>query len=339
MFVTGKQAVFDFAFQVGANVFAQTFHGSVGNAQEFSQIGVHFGQLRGFDFVDGNHEVGGFARHVFTVVISGESQGESFAFALFHANCGIFKFAQHLTIAYDELEVFSFATSKRFAVDFAFKINRYAVTGYHDFFRSALGKCAALFTQNIDGFVDRFFSHFGLQFFHFSGSQITDNHFGEHFKNGIKAHGIRRRCRAGSDVGLTSNAQLGFAHGGIECFTDFVVHHFHLHGITVALGHHIHGHFTGTETVHLDRACQLAQACIDFRLNSAQWQRQGNFAFQFFQRFNSNRHDKTPKFSLCLSPSHRPTSNERGEMGRKPVNVWDSRERASFPIRSPFVSG
>ena len=93
------------------------------------------------------------------------------------------------------------------------------------------------------------------------------------------------------DAGCTGHAQLGFGGGVREGLAHAVVHHFVLHRVAVALGHHRHRHLAGPEAVGLDGARQGAQAVFHLVADLASGQRQRDPAFQFFERFDVDGHD------------------------------------------------
>ena len=117
-----------------------------------------------FEFFQGDQKIRLFTGHVFAVVVIREVQGEGFAFTELHAEHGFFKFFEHLAFADQELEGFCLAALEWLAVDLAFEVDGDAVAFLRRRFSAALGEGAALFAQDVDGFIDRGFSHFGRDF-------------------------------------------------------------------------------------------------------------------------------------------------------------------------------
>ena len=263
MLVAAQQTGFDFALQVFADVGAQTVHRAFGNAQRDGQCVVHLWQVRRFDLLQGDHEVRRFACHVFAMVFGWKGQRESLAFAKLHATGGVFKLFEHLAVTQDELEVFGFAAFEGLTVDFSFKVHGDAVAVLGRCVMGAQGKRAALFAQDVDGFVDGGVCDLSVDGFHFGTGQVANHHFGKHFKNGVKRHLAFGGVLGLRNAGLTGHAQLGFIGGGGERLAHLVIHHFVVHRITVALGHHVHGHLAGTKTIHLHGAGHFAQARVD----------------------------------------------------------------------------
>ncbi|EQD23585.1 hypothetical protein NM3173_2190 [Neisseria meningitidis NM3173] len=175
-------AAFHFAAYVFLHFFAHFGNVAIRNTQGFCKICIDFRQSRFGNVVQRNGKHGSFTGNVFTVVVFREIDGNVFTFASLHADYAGFKFRQHLTCAQYEGVVFGCAAGKRFAVDFAFKVNddAVAVSG----FAFDMVEAGALFAQDFYGLV-----HFGITdgsgyFFNFLCRQIADNDFGEHFKNG-----------------------------------------------------------------------------------------------------------------------------------------------------------
>ena len=95
------------------------------------------------------------------MVILWEVQGEGFAFTELHAEHSFFEFFEHLAFANQELEGFCLAALEWLAVDLAFEVDGDAVAFFGRGFGTALGEGTALLAQDVDGFVDGGFSHFG----------------------------------------------------------------------------------------------------------------------------------------------------------------------------------
>jgi len=230
------------------------------------------------------------AGHILAVVVSREGQGEGLAFASLHATHGVFEFLQHLTVSDQELEVFGLAAGKGFAVDLAFKVNRHAVAVLGSLILGALSEGAALLAQDFQGLVDGGFVHIGRQLLNFSGRQVADLDFGEHFEHGVKGQLALRRAFFFGDTGLASHTQLGFVGGHGKSLAHLVVHHFVLNGVAIALGHHGHRHLARTEAVHLDGAGQALQARVHFSLDCRDGQGQRDLAFELLEGLNGNSH-------------------------------------------------
>ncbi|MNV57922.1 hypothetical protein D3C71_1502740 [compost metagenome] len=224
------------------------------------------------------------------MVVLGEGQGESLAFAGLHAAHCVFEFLEHLAFAHQELEVFSLAAGKGFAVDLAFEVHGHAVAIGSRFVLRALGERATLLAQDVDGLVDGGVVDVGRQLVDFSRRQVFDLDFGQHFEHGVELRFAFGRAFFFSDAGLAGHAQLGFAHGLGESFADLVVQHFVLQRVAITLGHHVHRHLAGTEAVHLDRARNALEARVDFGLDCGQRQAQRDLALELFEGFNSNGH-------------------------------------------------
>src|SRR3989344_2092922 len=144
----------------------------------------------------------------------------------------------------------------------------------------ALGEAAALLAQDVDGLVDGGIRHFSRQLFDFGIRQIGNLDFWEHFENGIESDLAFRSAFLFGDAGLASNTQVGFVGCHGKGFTHLVVQHFVLHRVAVTLGHHVHGHLAGTETVHLDSAGQALEARVDFGLDQGDGHAQRNLALE-----------------------------------------------------------
>ncbi|MNV40119.1 hypothetical protein D3C71_1317190 [compost metagenome] len=290
LLVAGQQTELDFTLQVLLDVGAQAFHGAIGNTERLGQGIIHFGQVGSFDLLDGHQEVSGLASHILAVVLRRECQGEGLAFARLHATHGVFELLEHLAFAHQELEVFGLAAFKRLAIDLAFEIDRHAVAVLSSSIHGALGEAAALLAQDVDGLVDGGVRHFSRQLFDFGIRQIGNLDFWEHFENGIESDLAFRSAFLFGDAGLASNTQVGFVGCHGKGFTHLVVQHFVLHRVAVTLGHHVHGHLAGTETVHLDRAGQALEARVDFGLDQGDGHAQRNLALELLKGFNSNGH-------------------------------------------------
>ena len=110
--------------------------------------------MGGFEFFQGDHEVGLLAGHVSAVVVHWKIHGEGFAFAELHTEHSVFKLFQHLAFANQELEGFCLTALERLTVDLAFEVDSDAVTLFGRRFCTALGEGTALLAQDVDGFVD-----------------------------------------------------------------------------------------------------------------------------------------------------------------------------------------
>ena len=295
LFVAGLQTEFDFTLQVFADVGAQTVDGAVGNAQGLGQCLVHFGHVGGFDLVDRDEEVSGFACHVFAVVVGREAQGEGLAFARLHATHGIFEFFQHLAFADQKLEPGCFATGEGFAVDLAFEIDGHAVAVLGTRVHGALREGAALLAQDVQGLVDGCVADFSSGFFHFGRSQVGDFDVGEHLEHRVKQHFTVSAAFFFRNAGGAGHAQLRFVGGHRKGFTHFVVHDFVVHGVAITLGHHVEGHFAWTEAVHLDLAGHALEAGFHLIFDGIHGQRERHFAFELVQGFNGHGHVISPK--------------------------------------------
>ena len=223
--------------------------------------------MGGFNFFHGDHEVGCFAGHVLTMVVGRKCQLKSFAFAIFHAAHCFFKFFEHLAFAHQELEVCRFTARENFAVDLAFKVNRHAVAIDSGIGGSTLRKGAALLAQNVNCFVNGFVGDFCAEFFNCCSSQVTQLHFRIDLEDGIKCQLTFGCAIFFRNSGLASNAHFGFIGCKGKGLTHLVVHDFVLNRVTIALSHHIHGHFARTETVHLDGTGHFLQTGVNFRLD------------------------------------------------------------------------
>ncbi|EWS63525.1 hypothetical protein Y695_03242 [Hydrogenophaga sp. T4] len=290
LLVAGLQAVLDFALQVFLDVGAQAFDRAFGDAERLGQGFVHVGQVGGFDLVDRDQKIGGLAGHVLAVVVLGKSQREGLGLTGLHAAHGVFKFLEHLAVADDELEAFGLAAFKGFAVDLAGEVDGDAVTVGCGLVLRALREGAALLAQDVQRAVDGGVVHFGRDFFDFSGGQVFDLDFGIHLENGVKSQLAFGRFFFFGDLGLTGDAQLGFVGGGGESLTDLVVHDFVVNRVAVLLGHHAHGHFAGTEAIHLDLASHVLEALGHLVLDHVGRQRERDLALELFQGFNSHGH-------------------------------------------------
>ena len=280
----------NFTLQVLLDVSAQASNCGISNAQRLGQFVGHFWQVGRFNLLQGHQEVRLFASHFFAVVVGGEVQRECLAFARLHAAHCIFKFFEHLAFAEQELEVFGFAALEWLAVDLAFEVDGHAVAVSGSAVCRALSECAALLAQDVDGFVDGSVCHFGRHSFHFNAAHVGKFHFWVHLEDGVELHLAFWCAFFFSDARLTSNAQLGFVGGQLERFAHFVIHHFELGGVAVALGHDVHWHFAWTEAVNLDLACHALQTHVHFFGNHIYGQAQSDLAFQFFQSFNGHSH-------------------------------------------------
>ena len=143
-----------------------------------------------FQLLHRDHEVGGLASHIFPLVILWKNQRKGLALADFHAQCGSFKFLEHLSVTQNELEIGRLAPVKQLAVNFSLEIHGYTIGLLRRAVERALREGAALLAQNTDGLVNGGLAHFGVHFFHHRVRQIANFYFGKHLKDRIKGHFI-----------------------------------------------------------------------------------------------------------------------------------------------------
>src|ERR1035437_135016 len=254
--------------------------------------------MGGFSLLERDHEVRIFTGYFLAMIIARESHLESLAFACLHSQSSVFKLFEHLAIADDELKIIGLATGEYFTVNLAFKIDHHPITVMRWRIVRTLGKSAALLAQNVERFVDRTVSDISRYFFNLSRTQVSYPDFRINLKYGVKRHFAFRRCFLFGDTGLPCYPQFGIIGGSGKGFANFVVHDFVVHRIAITLRNHVHRHFAGAKTIHLDRAGELLQARLNFRLDGADGQSQRHFSLQFVQGFNRNGHKYSPK---CLN--------------------------------------
>ena len=271
----------NFARHVFLYFFAHFGHIAIGNAQGFGKLLVHFRQSGFRNIGQGDGEHGGFAGHIFAVIIFREIHFHIFALACFQAQYAGFEFGQHLAVAQHKRVILRSAALKRCAVDFAFEIDNHAVAVLG--FALNVVEAGALLAQDFDGFVDFGIAHFGGNFFHFLCAQIAHGHFGKHFENGSHFKGFFVVLLVHTfKTGHTGHAQI-FAHGNIvECFLSPLVHHIVLHTGAIHGFHHFHRRFARAEAVDFHAALGLLQTFVGFGVNLAPRQRQNNFALEVF---------------------------------------------------------
>ena len=269
LFVPGHQAEFHFALQVFPDVRSQTRHAGICDTERLCKCLVDFRQVGGFNFLQRNHEVCHLSGHLLAMVVGWKGHLEGLALARLHTKHGLFKLLQHLTVAHDELEIFCFAALERLAIDLPFEVNCHTVCVGGSGILRTLGKCAPLLAQNVQRLVNRRIGHAGLKTINLGRCQISDFHLGENFKHRVKRHFAFGSTRAFGDSGLSSDTQLGLVRSVGEGFANFVIHHFIVNRVTVALRHNIHRDLARTKPVHLDCTCKTLQASFDLALNRA----------------------------------------------------------------------
>ena len=230
----------------------------------------------------GNGEHGGFAGHIFAVVVFREAHFHIFAFVFFHAQNAFFKFGQHLALTQNERIVLRRTAVKRHAVDFAFEVDNHAVA----FFGFALNAFihGALFAQDFDSAVHFGFAHFGHHFFNFQCGEIRQLDVGVGF-----IHECELQIRTGSvlvfhgfDTGHGGDAQILFLGDFIESSLRQIVDGIVLDACAIHGSNHFQRCFAGTEAVDAHTALRLFQLFVGFSIDVQPRQRHGYFAFQRF---------------------------------------------------------
>ena len=113
------------------------------------------------NFFNGDHEVRRFTSDILAVVVGRKRQLEGLALTGLHAaNCRV-KLLEHLTITDDELKVVGLASGESFAINLAFKVDRHAIPFERGGVLRTLGKCAPLFAQDVQRFVNCGVGHLG----------------------------------------------------------------------------------------------------------------------------------------------------------------------------------